>query len=112
MWKMMQAKKPKDYVIATGKNYSVKQFINESVKVLKLNTKWVGKGLNERLVNKDTNKTIISIDKKFFRPAEVDNLKGNFGKAKRELKWKPKTNFSQLVKMMILSDLEHVKNKA
>ena len=111
MWKMMKAKNPKDYVIATGKNYSVKQFINESVKVLNLNTKWIGKGLNERLVNKDNNKTIISIDKKFFRPAEVDNLKGNFTKAKKELKWKPKTNFSQLVKMMILSDLEHVKNK-
>ena len=109
MWKMMQSKKPNDYVIATGKNYTVKQFINESVKILKLKTKWVGKGLNEKLINKKNNKTLISIDKKFFRPSEVDTLKGNFNKAKKDLKWKPKTQFSQLVKMMIFSDLEYVK---
>ena len=109
MWKMLQSKKPNDYVIATGRNYSVKQFINEVVKILKLSTKWVGKGLNEKLINKKNNKTIISIDKKFFRPSEVDNLKGNFKKAKKDLKWKPKTNFSQLVKMMIVSDLDYVK---
>ena len=109
MWKMMQSKKPSDYVIATGKSYSVKQFINEVVKILKLNTKWVGKGLNEKLINKINNKTIISIDKKFFRPSEVDNLKGNFKKAKKDLKWKPRTNFSQLVKMMISSDLDYIK---
>ena len=110
MWKMTQSKIPKDYVIATGKNHSVKQFINECVKILKLNTKWIGKGLNEKLVNKKNNRTLISIDKKYFRPAEVDNLKGNFNKAKRELKWKPKTSFKNLVKMMIESDLENVKN--
>ena len=109
MWKMMQSKKPEDYVIATGENYSVKQFINESVKVLKLETKWIGKGLNEKLINKKNNKPIICIDKKFFRPAEVDDLKGNFNKAKKNLKWKPKTNFSELVKMMIISDLDYVK---
>ena len=110
MWKMTQSKIPKDYVIATGKNHSVKQFINECVKILKLNTKWIGKGLNEKLINKKNNQTLISIDKKYFRPAEVDNLKGNFNKAKRELKWQPKTSFKNLVKMMIESDLENVKN--
>ena len=109
MWKMMQSKNPKDYVIATGKNYSVKQFINECVKILKLKTKWIGKGLNEKLIYTKNKKTIISIDKKFFRPSEVENLRGNFYKAKKELKWKPKTNFSKLVKMMIESDLDHVK---
>ena len=109
MWKMLQSKKPDDYVIATGKNYSVKQFINESIKVLKLKTKWVGKGLNEKLINTETNKAIIVIDKNFFRPTEVNILKGNYQKAKKELKWTPKTNFSKLVKMMISSDLNHVK---
>ena len=88
----------------------MKQFINECVKLLKLNTKWIGKGLNEKLINKKNNQTLISIDKKYFRPAEVDNLKGNFNKAKRELKWRPKTSFKNLVKMMIESDLENVKN--
>ena len=81
---MLQSKKPDDYVIATGKNYSVKQFINESIKVLKLKTKWVGKGLNEKLINTETNKAIIVIDKKFFRPTEVNILKGNYQKAKKE----------------------------
>ena len=109
MWKMLQSKTPKDYVIATGKNYSVKQFINECVKHLKLNTKWIGIGLNEKLINKKNNQILISIDKKYFRPAEVDNLKGNFNKAKKELNWKPKTSFKDLVKMMIESDLENVK---
>ena len=109
MWKMMQSKNPEDYVIATGKNYSVKQFINEAVKILKIETKWIGKGLNEKLINMQNNKPIISIDKKYFRPAEVDNLKGNYNKAKKELKWKPKTTFSKLVEMMIVSDLDYVK---
>ena len=109
MWKMMQSKKPKDYVIATGKSYSVKQFINETVKILNFKTKWVGRGLDEKLINKKNNKTLVSIDKKFFRPTEVDSLKGNFNIAKKDLQWKPKTNFSQLVKMMVISDLNYVK---
>jgi GDPmannose 4,6-dehydratase len=93
MWKMLQLKKPNDYVIATGKSYSVKDFINECVKILNLKTKWFGKGLNEKLINIENNKTLISIDKKFFRPSEVDNLKGDYKKAKKDLKWKPKQVF-------------------
>ena len=111
MWKMMQTKKPSDYVIATGKNYSVKQFINQCISVMKLKTRWVGKDLNEKLIDKKSKKILISIDKKYFRPAEVDNLKGDFSKAKKDLKWEPKTNFNELVKKMMLSDLEFVKNK-
>ena len=110
MWKMLQLKKPNDYVIATGKSYSVKDFINECVKILNLKTKWFGKGLNERLINIENNKTLISIDKKFFRPSEVDNLKGDYKKAKKDLKWKPRTSFSKLVKLMLYSDLEYIKN--
>ena len=110
MWKMLQSKKADDYVIATGKSYSVKQFINECVKVLKLKTKWVGKDLNEELINLENNRKIISIDKNFFRPSEVNSLKGDFKKAKKDLKWYPRTNFTKLVKMMISSDLEYVKN--
>ena len=109
MWMMVQAKKPDDFVIATGKSYSVKQFINECIKVLKLNAKWVGKGINEKLINIENKKILVSIDKRFFRPSEVDNLKGDYSKAKRKLKWKPKTSFSKLVKMMVESDLELVK---
>ena len=110
MWKMLQSKKPDDYVIATGKNHSIKEFVNESIKVLKLKTKWVGKGLNEKLINIENNKSIVVIDEKFFRPNEISTLKGNYKKARKELKWVPKTNFSKLVKIMIKSDLDFVKN--
>ncbi|MDC0240239.1 GDP-mannose 4,6-dehydratase, partial [Candidatus Pelagibacter sp.] len=106
----LQLKKPNDYVIATGKSHSVKDFINECVKILNLKTEWVGKGLNERLINRENNKILISIDEKFFRPSEVDNLKGNYKKAKKDFKWKPRTSFSKLVKLMLYSDLEYIKN--
>ena len=105
MWKMLQNKTPKDYVIATGKNYSVKNFIDTATNVLNLKTKWVGKGLNEKLINLKDKKIIVEIDKKYFRPTEVETLKGNFSKALKELNWKPKTNFKNLVKMMMTADL-------
>ena len=111
MWMMLNTKKPDDFVIATGKNHSVKEFINECTKVLNLKTKWVGSGINEKLINIQNNKIIISIDKKFFRPSEVDNLKGDYSKAKKKLGWTPKTSFSKLVEMMIKSDLELVKKQ-
>ena len=108
MWKMLQIKKPEDFVIATGKMHSVKDFINKCIKILGLKTKWVGNGLNEKLINLDTNKPIILIDKKYFRPSEVNFLKGDFTKAKKILKWFPKTNIDDLAKIMINSDLENV----
>jgi GDPmannose 4,6-dehydratase len=106
MWKMMQNKIPKDYVIATGKSYSVKNFIDTATNVLNLKTKWVGKGLNEKLINLKDKKIIVEIDKKYFRPTEVDELKGDFSKAFKELNWKPKKNFKDLVKMMVNADLK------
>ena len=105
MWKMLQNKTPKDYVIATGKNNSVKNFIDTATNVLNLKTKWVGKGLNEKLINLKDKKIIVEIDKKYFRPTEVETLKGDFSKALKELNWKPKTNFKNLVKMMMTADL-------
>ena len=105
MWKMIQNKTPKDYVIATGKNYSVKNFIDTATNFLNLKTKWVGKGLNEKLINLKDKKIIVEIDKKYFRPTEVETLKGDFSKALKELNWKPKTNFKNLVKMMMTADL-------
>ena len=108
MWKMLQVKKPDDFVIASGKTYSVKDFVNKCVKILKLKTKWVGKGLNEKLIDLDKKKPIIIIDRKYFRPAEVSFLKGDYAKARKILKWHPKTNLDKLAKIMIYSDLEHV----
>jgi GDPmannose 4,6-dehydratase len=100
MWKMIQQKKPDDYVIATGKQYTVKQFINLTAKLLKLKINWKGKGINEKAYSKD-GKVIIEIDKKYFRPAEVNSLLGSSIKARRILKWKPKMNLEMLIKDMI-----------
>lgn len=107
MWKMLQMKKPDDYVISTGKTYSIKDFINKATKYLKMNVAWTGKGLNEKLINKDSNKTIIRINPKFFRPAEVNILIGDSKKAQKKLKWKPNTNLDQLIKIMIDDELKY-----
>ena len=109
MWKMLQQKKPDDFVIATGKQYSVKDFINTAAKELNIEIKWTGKGLYEKGMDRKTNKVIIEIDKKYFRPTEVDTLKGNYNKAKKILKWSPKKNFVELVSEMVASDLKEQK---
>ena len=110
MWLMLQKKSPEDYVISTGKTYSIKDFINKAVKILNLNTKWVGKGLNEKLINIKNQKIIIKINPKFFRPSEVNMLRGNSSKAKKKLKWIPKTNLDDLIKIMIKDELKFYKN--
>jgi GDPmannose 4,6-dehydratase len=101
MWKILQQKSPDDFVIATGKQFTVKQFINLVCKQLKIKIFWKGRGLNERAYN-DKGKIIIATDKKYFRPAEVDNLLGDSTKARKLLKWKPKFNIKDLIKDMIL----------
>ena len=104
---MLQMKKPDDYVISTGKTYSIKDFINKATKYLKMKVEWKGKGLNEKLVNIENNKTLIKINPKFFRPAEVNVLIGDSTKAKKEFKWKPKTNLDQLIKIMVDDELKY-----
>ena len=110
MWKMLQQKKPKDYVVSTGKTYSIKYFINLATKYLGLKTKWVGKGLNEKLINLANKQVIIKINPKFFRPAEVNILKGNSSLARKNLKWSPKINLKNLVKIMIDDEIKYYKN--
>ena len=99
MWKMLQRKKPDDYVIATGQQYSVKEFINFTAKELGILIRWKGRGVNEK--GYWNNKCIIEIDKEYFRPTEVNSLKGDPSKARRVLRWKPKTNIKSLIKEMI-----------
>ena len=108
MWKMLQQPKPNDYVISTGETHTIKEFINEAIKILNIKAKWVGKGLKEKLVD-NNKKTIIRINRKYFRPAEVDILIGNSTKAKKELKWNPKTKFKKLVKIMLEEEIKHHK---
>ncbi len=105
MWKMMQIKKPADYVIATGKQYSVKEFINISLKELNMSFKWTGSGIDSKCYD-DKGNCIIKCAKEYFRPLEVDTLLGDFRKAKRDLKWKPKINIHQLVKEMATEELK------
>ena len=100
MWKMLQRKKPDDFVISSGKTYTVKDFIIKASKHFGFDLKWVGKGLNEKAIDKRTNRIIISIDKKFFRPTEVNYLFGDSTKANKTLKWRPKTNLDTLIKIM------------
>ena len=109
MWKMLQKKNPTDYVIATGKQYSVRQFINLTLKELKIKYTWKGKGINSKCYD-DKGNCIIACDKAYFRPLEVDTLLGDSRKARRELNWKPKTNIQNLVKEMVNSELLKIKN--
>jgi GDPmannose 4,6-dehydratase len=105
MWKMLQRKKPDDYVIATGQQYSVKEFINFTAKELGILIKWKGLGVNEK--GYWNNKCIIEIDKEYFRPTEVNSLKGDSSKAKRILGWKPNMNIKSLIKEMIEFENAH-----
>ncbi len=111
MWLMLKKKKPSDYVIATGKSHTVKNFVEESFKCVDIKILWRGKGLNEIGYDKLTNKTLVKVDPVYFRPTEINELRGDFSKAKKELGWKPKTNFKQLVKEMMNSDLKEVNNQ-
>ena len=106
MWKILQQKKPDDFVIATGKQYSVRDFTNIAAKKLGIKLKWVGKGLQEKAINIETNSVVIEVNKKYFRPTEVASLKGNITKAKKILKWKPKISFKKLVEEMVDKDLK------
>tara|TARA_A100001011_G_scaffold392862_1_gene481384 strand:- start:102 stop:1154 length:1053 start_codon:yes stop_codon:yes gene_type:complete len=101
MWKILQYKKPDDWVIATNKENTVKKFIEVSAKKLSIKIKWVGKGINERGIDVKSGKTIINLDKKYLRPTEVEFLRGNYSKAKRHLKWKPSISTDKLVDDMI-----------
>ncbi len=109
IWKILQYKKADDFVICTGNQYTIKQFINIVSKQLDIKIKWKGKGINEKAFDNENN-CIIECSKKYFRPAEVDSLKGDYSKAKRELKWKPKHNLSSLIKDMINYELNILKN--
>jgi GDPmannose 4,6-dehydratase len=118
-WRILQQKKPKDYVIATGKEYSVKDFIEKCCKFLNIKIYWKGKGLNEAGYIKSydpilapalkINQKIIQIDKSYFRPVDVNFLRGDATKARKDLNWKPKTSFDKLVNQMMSEDLKSLK---
>lgn len=100
MWLMIQQDKPDDYVIATGETHSVRDFCEEAAKYFDFDIEWQGSGLSEKGIDMKTGKTIIEIDEKYFRPAEVELLQGDASKAKKIIGWEPKVKFSELVNIM------------
>ena len=107
MWKILQQKKPDDFVIATGKQYSIKSFINLVVKHLNIKITWKGSGINEKAFD-HRGKCIISCSKKYFRPTEVESLLGNPKKATKILKWKPTYDINLLIKEMIKEEFKYL----
>jgi GDPmannose 4,6-dehydratase len=106
MWLMLQQDKPDDYVVSTGETHSVREFVEIAAKKLGMEIEWVGEGLEEKGIDKNTGETIIEIDSKYYRPAEVDLLLGDPKKAKEKLNWVPETSFEELVSKMVESDLK------
>ena len=102
MWLMLQQDEPDDYVIATGEQYSVRDFVNEAAPYFGFKLEWMGEGEDEIALDWNTKKTIIGINPRYFRPAEVDSLLGDATKAKEVLGWEPKTSFKELVEDMCI----------
>lgn len=104
-WLMLQQEKPEDFVIATGIQYSVREFVDVAAKELGIDVRWEGQGLDEKGYDADGN-CIVSVDPRYFRPTEVETLLGDASKAREKLGWQPKTTFSELVKEMVQEDLK------
>jgi GDPmannose 4,6-dehydratase len=102
MWLMLQQDEPDDYVIATGKQYSVKEFVEAAAPYFGLRIEWMGEGIDEIGFDWNTKKPVIKVDPKYFRPAEVETLLGDASKAKQKLGWEPKISFEQLVEDMCI----------
>ena len=111
MWRMLQYEKAEDFVLATGKTNTIREFCDLSFQELGIKINWIGKGENEVGLDASTGKEIILIDSNYYRPTEVDLLVGDANKAKKLLKWEPKYNLNSLVKEMINSDFKALKNQ-
>ncbi|MFY9314119.1 MAG: GDP-mannose 4,6-dehydratase [Burkholderiales bacterium] len=111
MWRILQQDKPEDFVIATGEQRSVREFVEAAAAELKMTIRWRGKGADEKGYDAK-GRAIVAIDPRYYRPAEVDTLLGNAAKARRQLKWKPRVNFKALVAEMAREDLKIARRDA
>ena len=110
-WLMLQQEKPQDFVIATGQQYSVREFVQRCAKLLDLDLTWQGSGVDEKALDKD-GKVVVAVDPRYFRPTEVETLLGDASKAQRELGWTPRTSFDELVREMVEADLKSAERDA
>ncbi len=108
---MLQHEKPDDYVIATGTSHSVRDFVETAAKVLEMDVRWTGAGFEEVGLDRD-GKVIIRIDEEFYRPVEVQSLRGDASKARRQLGWSPQVSFAGLVDMMVKNDFERLARRS
>jgi len=104
MWLMLQQEQADDYVLATGETHSVREFVEKAAEFAGFDIQWEGQGVNTKGIDRKSGKVIVEVSSEFYRPAEVDVLVGNPEKAMRKLGWKPKTNFSELVRIMMQAD--------
>jgi GDPmannose 4,6-dehydratase len=111
MWMILQQPKPDDFVIATGETHSVREFVDLTFKEIGIDIEWTGQGLDEKGIDKNTGKTLVVVDKKYFRPTEVDLLLGDPTKAKKILNWEPRITFKKLVNEMVESELKNMNNE-
>lgn len=112
MWLMLQQSTPDDFVIATGQSHTVRQFIEYAFKYVGITISWSGSGLDERGIDRDTGKTLVAVDARYFRPAEVDFLLGDATKAQEVLGWRSKTSFQELVSLMMQADINFAAHNA
>jgi GDPmannose 4,6-dehydratase len=105
MWLMLQQKKPKDYVIATGRQFSVREFVSVAGQELGFDIRWEGEGVEEKGYDKKTDRCIVAVDPRYFRPTEVDALLGDSSLAREELGWEPKISFEEMIAEMVAHDL-------
>ena len=110
MWMMLQQEKPDDYVVATGEMHSVREFIERAFAYVGRKIEWQGKGVDEVAIDTTTNKVVMRIDPRYFRPTEVEQLLGCPQKAKEKLGWEPKVKFAELVNLMVEADLKMLDN--
>jgi GDPmannose 4,6-dehydratase len=111
MWRMLQQPKPQDYVIATGQQYTVREFVECAAEPLGIRLHWEGTGAAERGIDGE-GRVIVAVDPRYFRPAEVETLLGDASKARRELQWEPRVSFADLVSEMVTEDLKEAERDA
>lgn len=108
MWKMLQNEQPDDFILSTNQTHTVKEFVEEAFSVINEKIIWQGKGINEKGILESSHQIVVEVHPRYFRPTEVNNLQGDYTKANKKLNWNPKTTFKEIVKIMVLNDLNNL----